>query len=250
MGEASRLVSESSTETKGRSVQMKNLSVIEVILRNRRTFFLEIREGKGLAEKMRAMLISSVAFFALYGAVMGSSHSLMQALSSAAKLPLLFLTTLVVCAPTLYFFNLNFGSNQSLGQNVALMLTTITVTSVILLSFAPVVTFFLLTTSQYQFFKLLNVGVFTISGFVGVTFLSHGMQIVSYGGSEGVGARRRVVWLWIILYAFVGSQMAWTLRPFVGAPGLPFELFRQLGGNFYANILASVGEILGFVTVR
>ena len=229
---------------------MKNLSVIEVILRNRRTFFTEIREGKGLTEKMRAMLISSVAFFALYGAVMGSSHSLMQALSSAAKLPLLFLTTLVVCAPTLYFFNLNFGSNQSLGQNVALMLTTITVTSVILLSFAPVVTFFLLTTSQYQFFKLLNVGVFTISGFVGVTFLSHGMQIVSYGGSEGVGARRRVVWLWIILYAFVGSQMAWTLRPFVGAPGLPFELFRQLGGNFYANILASVGEILGFVTVR
>jgi len=229
---------------------MNNLAIIETILRDRRTFFLEIREGKGLREKMQAMLISSAAFFALYGAVMGSTHSLLQALSSAAKLPLLFLTTLVVCAPTLYFFNLNFGSNQSLRQNVALMLTTITVTSVLLLSFAPVVTFFLLTTSQYQFFKLLNVGVFTISGIVGVTFLSYGMQIVSYGGGERAGARRTVIWLWIILYAFVGSQMAWTLRPFVGAPGLPFELFRQLGGNFYANILASFGEILGFVTVR
>ncbi|MFO7743650.1 MAG: actin-binding WH2 domain-containing protein [Anaerolineae bacterium] len=229
---------------------MKDLTVIETILRDRKNFFQEIREGKGLAEKMRAMLVSSVAFFALYGAVMGSSHSLWQALSSAAKLPLLFLATLVVCAPTLYFFNLNFGSNQSLSQNVALMLTTITVTSVLLLSFAPVVTFFLLTTSQYQFFKLLNVGVFTISGIVGVTFLSYGMRIVSYGGGESVRARRTVVWLWIILYAFVGSQMAWTLRPFVGAPGLPFELFRQLGGNFYANIFASIGEVLGFVTVR
>ncbi|MGD2104848.1 MAG: actin-binding WH2 domain-containing protein, partial [Anaerolineae bacterium] len=154
---------------------MKNLAIIEIILRDRDAFFLEIRQGKGLAPKMRAMLISSAAFFALYGAVMGSSHSFWQALSSAAKLPLLFLTTLVICAPTLYFFNLNFGSNQSLSQNVALMLTTIAVTSVLLLSFAPVVTFFLLTTSQYQFFKLLNVGVFTISGLVGVTFLSHGM---------------------------------------------------------------------------
>jgi hypothetical protein len=229
---------------------MRHLSIIEIILRDRQRFFQEIREGKGLGAKMRAMLISSAAFFALYGAVMGSSHSLWQALSSAAKLPLLFLSTLVVCAPTLYFFNLNFGSNQSLSQNVALMLTTITVTSVLLLSFAPVVTFFLLTTSQYQFFKLLNVGVFTISGIVGVAFLSHGMRIVSYGGGEGTRARRTVVWLWIILYAFVGSQMAWTLRPFVGAPGLPFELFRQLGGNFYANVLASFGEILGFVTVR
>ena len=229
---------------------MKNLIIIETILRDRRSFFLEIREGKRLGEKMGAMLVSSFVFFALYGAVMGSSHSLWQALSSAVKLPLLFLTTLIVCAPTLYFFNLNFGSNQSLGQNVALMLTTITVTSVLLLSFAPVVMFFLLTTSQYQFFKLLNVGVFTISGIVGVTFLGQGMRVVSYGGSERASARRTVVWLWILLYAFVGSQMAWTLRPFVGAPGLPFEPFRQLGGNFYANIFASIGEILGFVTVR
>jgi len=229
---------------------VNNLAIIETILRDRHRFFLEIREGKGLAEKMRAMLISSAAFFALYGAVMGSSHSLWQALSSGAKLPLLFLATLVVCAPTLYFFNLNFGSNQSLSQNVALMLTTITVTSVLLLSFSPVVTFFLLTTSQYQFFKLLNVGVFAISGIVGVTFLGYGMRVVSCAGSEGARGRRTVVWLWIILYAFVGSQMAWTLRPFVGAPGLPFELFRQLGGNFYANVLASLGEVLGFVTVR
>ncbi len=229
---------------------MKNLTIIETILRDRKSFFMEIREGRRLGEKMRAMLISSFIFFALYGAVMGSSHSLWQALSSAVKLPLLFLTTLVVCAPTLYFFNLNFGSNQSLGQNVALMLTTITVTSVLLLSFAPVVMFFLLTTSQYQFFKLLNVGFFTISGLVGVTFLGQGMRVVSYGGSERASARRTVIWLWILLYAFVGSQMAWTLRPFVGAPGLPFEPFRQLGGNFYANIFASIGEILGFVTVR
>ncbi|NLF02563.1 MAG: actin-binding WH2 domain-containing protein, partial [Anaerolineales bacterium] len=49
---------------------------------------------------------------------------------------------------------------------------------------------------------------------------------------------------------FVGSQMAWMLRPFIGAPGMEFELFRQMGGNFYANIIASIGEILGFVTVR
>mgnify|MGYP000614638099 CR=1 FL=1 len=229
---------------------MKNLAIIETILRDRRKFFVEIREGNGLAEKMRAMLISSIVFFALYGAVMGSSHSFWQALSSAVKLPLLFLATLIVCAPTLYFFNLIFGSNQSLSQNVALILSAITVTAVVLLSFAPIVLFFLLTTSHYQFFKLLNVGVFTVAGSIGVLFLSQGMAAVSYAGREGALARRVVVWLWIFVYAFVGSQMAWTLRPFIGAPSMQFELFRQLGGNFYANIFASIGEILGIVTVR
>jgi len=229
---------------------MNNLAIIETILRNRHQFFAEIREGVDLGQKMRAMLISVIAFFALYGAVMGSTHSLWQALSSAVKLPLLFLATLVVCSPTLYFFNLIFGSNQSLTQNFTLILTAITVTAVLLLSFTPISLFFLLTTSHYQFFKLLNVGVFTIAGIVGVVFLSQGMRIVSASGKEGARARRNIVRLWILVYAFVGSQMAWTLRPFIGAPSMPFELFRQLGGNFYANIFASIGEILGFFTVR
>jgi hypothetical protein len=44
--------------------------------------------------------------------------------------------------------------------------------------------------------------------------------------------------------------MAWTMRPFIGAPSMQFELFRQLGGNFYTNIFASLGEILGFFVVR
>jgi hypothetical protein len=55
--------------------------------------------------------------------------------------------------------------------------------------------------------------------------------------------------VWVLLYAFVGSQLAWTLRPFFGAPGLEFELFRGLGGNFYSNIFVSIGELLGFITV-
>ena len=229
---------------------MKNLAIIETILRNRERFFVEIRQGVGLAAKIRAMILSGIAFFALYGMVMGSTHSLWQVLSSAAKLPLMFLSTLVISLPTLYFFNLIFGSNQSLTQNFALILTAITVTAVLLLSFAPIVTFFLLTTDNYQFFKLLNVGVFAISGVVGVRFLTQGMRIVSASGQEGVRGRRGVVRLWILVYAFVGSQMAWTLRPFIGAPGLRFELFRQLGGNFYANVFASIGELFGLFTVR
>ena len=61
--------------------------------------------------------------------------------------------------------------------------------------------------------------------------------------------RRLVLFFWIWLYAFVGSQMAWTLRPFVGYPDAKFELIRELGGNFYADIFRSIGELLGFFIV-
>lgn len=231
---------------------MKNFAVIESILRNRLQFFTEVREGVGLPDKIRAMFLSSITFLAIYGAVMGSTHSLPQVISSAVKLPVLFLATMIICAPSLYFFNVLFGSKQSLSQNVALTLTAITVTGVLLLSFAPIVLFFLLTTgqSQYQFFKLLNVGVFVIAGVTGMVFLVQGMRIISADSAEGASARHWVLRLWILVYAFVGSQMAWTLRPYIGFPGTPFELIRQLGGNFYTDIFASIGEFLGLPIVR
>jgi hypothetical protein len=235
-----------------RPFDVQDFGIVEKILRNRYDFFGEIREGIELQAKMKAMLVSSISFFALYGAVMGSSHSLWQTISSAVKLPILFLATLIVCVPSLYFFSLLFGSNQSLSQNLAVILTAITVTSVLLLSCAPITMFFLLTTSasQYQFFKLLNVAIFTVSGLMGVVFLYQGMKVVSGSELEGTSTRKWVLIMWMFVYAFVGSQMAWTFRPFIGAPGTTFELFRQLGGNFYSNILSSLGEVLGFLIVR
>lgn len=229
---------------------MKTFAVIESILRNRLQFFTEVREAIDLPRKIRAMFISSLVFLAIYGAVMGSTHSLAQVISSALKLPVLFLATMIICAPSLYFFNVLFGSKQSLSQNIALTLTAITVTGVLLLSFAPIVLFFLLTTSQYQFFKLLNVGVFVIAGVTGMVFLVQGMRIVSADSEEGANARHWVLRLWILVYAFVGSQMAWTLRPYIGFPGTLFEPIRQLGGNFYTDIFASIGEFLGLLIVR
>jgi hypothetical protein len=234
-----------------RPLSVQDLGIVEKILRNRYEFFEEVREGVELQAKMKAMLASCVTFFALYGAVMGSTHSLWQTMSSAVKLPLLFLATLLVCVPSLYFFSLLFGSNQSLRQSVTIILTAITVTAVLLLSCAPITLFFLITTpSQYQFFKLLNVAIFTVSGFMGIVFLYQGIKVVSGPKTEGANMRKWVLIMWMFVYAFVGSQMAWTLRPFIGAPGTRFELFRQLGGNFYANILYSIAEILGFLIVR
>ncbi|GAB3864936.1 hypothetical protein [Dactylosporangium cerinum] len=49
--------------------------------------------------------------------------------------------------------------------------------------------------------------------------------------------------VWILLFGFVGTQLAWTLRPFVGEPHEPFEVFRAIEGNFYVNIIHTIGEL-------
>jgi len=90
-----------------------------------------------------------------------------------------------------------------------------------------------------------------MAGVVGMRFLIQGIRVVSVvDDKQGRSGREMVLNFWIILYAFVGSQMAWTLRPFIGYPGAKLEIIRQLGGNFYTDILRSIGELVGFFIVR
>jgi hypothetical protein len=224
---------------------MRNLAIVETILRNRAAFFNDIRTQVELVHKILTMLISCFVFLAIYGAVMGASHSAPQAVSSFLKLPLLFLVTLVICAPSLHFFSILFGSQQTALQSISLILTAMTTTSVLLVSLAPITFFFLLTSNSYAFFKLLNVVFFAICGAMGVVFLRQGMAVVTESDTRaGLEARRTVFLIWVLLYAFVGSQMAWTLSPFLGEPGKPFILFTQFGGNFYSDVINSLMRLL------
>jgi hypothetical protein len=225
---------------------MENLTIIETILRNRRKFFTEIRQKIDVPQKIRAMFLSSFVFLMIYGFVMGALHSIPQAVAAMFKLPVLFLVTLLICAPSLHFFNILFGSKQTIGQTIALILTGISTTSVLLFSLAPITLFFLLSSSQYEFFKLLNVFFFGVASLLGVYFLQDGMHIAteSEDEREGVGARRFIFVLWVLLYSFVGSQMAYTLSPFIGEPGVPFILFRQPGSNFYTDVINSLMNLM------
>jgi hypothetical protein len=52
-----------------------------------------------------------------------------------------------------------------------------------------------------------------------------------------------LLYVWIVLFGFVGTQLAWTLRPFVGSPGEPFAFFREIDGNFYVDIIRTIGHL-------
>ena len=154
---------------------------------------------------------------------------------------MLFLATLLICAPSLYILNTLFGSRQSIAQTIAFILTAITTSAVLLASFAPITVFFGITTSEYQFFKLLNVGFFAVAGGMGLLFLWQALRIFeAWDNEQGRGTRRLIFYLWAVLYSFVGSQMAWTLRPFMGTPGYEFIFLEQRGGNFYSDVFESL----------
>nr|BFE64851.1 hypothetical protein GCM10020063_093770 [Dactylosporangium thailandense] len=308
--------------------------IIERILRDREGIWRQIGEERELGKLTRQMLYSSVVALACYGAVLGASHSVAMAAISAVKLPLLFLMTLAICLPTLYLFNLVFGARLQVKQALSLVMVTITVTSVLSLAFAPISLFFLITAFSYDFYKILNVGILTMTAFVGLRFLTSGMRSLNEHTAALAEARRReeereeaalaalaapaeasteeaeaevvtpvsavpappepqpqpqpnglvativeppellplapgvrqihhlpqprpveqlapgerpasmtLLNVWILLFGFVGTQLAWTLRPFFGSPDEPFQIFRQIEGNFYVEIVRAVGRL-------
>lgn len=256
---------------------MNYFTILITLLRDRENFVSEIHHKARLKTKITALLISSSIFLAIYGGIIGAFASPLQVFASAIKLPALYLITLIICLPTLYLFNAFFGSKQSIGQNLALLLTAISITAVLLFSFAPVTLFFLITIRNYQFFILLNVLIFALTGFIGISYLyqimrpeSEQLELVSAPLVEdkiehdfvvvdanqkpskaqnknidpAVKTRTNILRFWLGLYAFVGCQLAWTLRPFFGAPGQPFELFRPREGSFYQSVIQSILEIL------
>lgn len=219
---------------------MNYFSTVIFLLRDRKEFLEEIYQGIKLKSKITALLISSSCFFALYGAIIGAFHSPLQALSSAIKLPALYLITLIVCLPTLYILNVLFGSKQSIGQHFTFLLSTISVIAILLCGFAPVALFFLITVNDYHFFMVLNVSIFAITGIIGVSFLYQVMKPVADNDKDqGIKVRTNILRFWLGLYGFVGSQLGWTLRPFFGSPG-QFELFRPREGNFFTGVFNAI----------
>jgi hypothetical protein len=49
--------------------------------------------------------------------------------------------------------------------------------------------------------------------------------------------------IWVAVFALVGAQMSWVLRPFVGSPDMPFAWFRRRESNFFIDLLHSFGEM-------
>lgn len=232
---------------------MKHFSLPGKILRNSEEFWQQLQDDRDLGGLAVSLLIISYTFFGAYGLMMGLKSGPMQALSSALKLPILFLLTLLICLPTLHLLQLLFGSRRSLMQLLVLALATMAATSSMLLGFAPVTAFFTMTTQNYQFIKLLNVMLIGFSAVIGVKFFLKGMAKTARSDPNPGMARadvepashKSILNGWILLYSFVGTQLAWTLRPFMGDPGLPFEWVRRIGGNFYIDIVRAVTSFFG-----
>ena len=188
----------------------------------------------------------------LYGAAMGWWRDPQQALYVAIKFPLIILLTVMgnallngMLAPLL-------GLNIPFRQSISAILMSFTIASAILGAFSPIIAFMVWNTpgtaakpsagSAYSFILLAHVAVIALAGVTGNIRLFQ--LLARLAGNPAVA--RLVMVAWLAGNLFLGSQLSWILRPFIGSPALPVEFLRATAfqGNFYEAVFHSLMTIL------
>ncbi len=218
-------------------------SFLSQLLSDRERFFADVADGRDLGGKIVRSLWTLVLLGAFYGAAAGAYAGPLQVLSSAIKLPLLFLGTLAICFPGFFVVQVLVGSRLRLAQVLALIAGALALCAIVLAAVVPIVLFFLLTAANYYFLELLHVVIVLGAGLVGMFALHEGLAYACE--KRGVYPRHAmtIMQVWAVLFAFVGVQMAWNLRPFVGDRGEPFQVFRRYEGNFYTAVVYSLQKL-------
>ncbi|MFK7819353.1 MAG: hypothetical protein AB8G99_11595 [Planctomycetaceae bacterium] len=255
----------------------KNLKDLDRILRGEKTRLTDLQDGTvdvsfpGLTSLIVILGVISGACIGVF-ALFRDPPAWQQLVASSAKIPALFLLTLLITFPSLYVFNALVGSRLRLVALSKLLIASLGVTVSLTAAFGPIVAFFSVSTTSYPFMVLLNVLVYAIAGVMGLYFLLQTLHRITsldlqgplskpepvYGPfpegerpaptRQATGALDRIEGLmlaghvktvfrtWVIVFALVGAQMSWVLRPFIGDPNTPFAWFRPRGSNFFAAV--------------
>lgn len=195
----------------------------------------------------------------------GSADGWLQLTASTLKLPLLFLVTIGVTFPSLYVFSALAGLRLDFMQTLRVILGALVVMLTVAASLGPILGFFTLSTTSYPFMVVLNVVLLSIAGFIGLGFMRKVLErfgsdtpavpvIVPDQDSSAtpgapkpapVRAGHTILTVWLTLFALVGVQTGWLLRPFIGHPAAEFTLFRVREGNFFLGLLQNIGRMFG-----
>ena len=214
------------------------------VFQERDTYFEKLNSSsKGHKYLIQQTLIIFLFTF-LYGIVMGSFNSWQQALVTGTKIPILILLALLICFPAFFVIQYMLGSKMSLMKMINMVLSGFVVQSTIMLSFSPIAIFFMINGYNYSFLKLLHVAIIGFSGIFGMKIILDALKYSCEKSNVYPKIGIKIFKFWIIVFAFVGMQLAWNLRPFVGSKELPFELFREKEGNFYLAIAQSVSDMV------
>jgi hypothetical protein len=193
---------------------------------------------------VRRWLTAVVAGGMAYGAVMGTFGGVSaQVAFVAVKVPLLLVATTLLTLPSFFVLNTLLGLRGDFPDVLRAVGGAQAAAALVLAALAPYVAVWYLSSGAYPEAILFNALTFTAASFAGQAILRR-----NYRPLIARDPRHRLLLRgWLGLYAGVGIQMGWVLRPFIGAPGEPVRFLRD---EPWSNAYVVVAELAVAVLKR
>lgn len=174
----------------------------------------------------RAVALLTIVAAGVYGAVCGSHAGRpLQVAYSGMKLPFLLGGTFALCLPSFYVLNATLGLRDDFGRVLRGVGCAQATLGLALASLAPVTGFVYVSGVSYAGATLVNLAMFSAATLAGQwTLARHYAPLLERDRRHGIA-----LVCWTVLYGFVGLQLAWNLRPFIGSESLETTFFREGG---------------------
>lgn len=194
-------------------------------------------------------------FGPIYGAAMGAYAFVVgkrniieqfpQLIYSGVKVPLLIALTVLISLPSFYVINTLLGLRDDFRVALRAIISAQAGMAVILVSFFPLTLFLYFSLAaeevSYATAVLFNAAMFGVASVSAQVLLRGYYQCL-------IDRNRRHLWMvrmWILVYAFVGIQAGYVLRPFIGDPKAPTTFFRKESfQNAYVKVLELIWQVL------
>lgn len=219
------------------------LRSVDQLLRDPPGALQRIRDARDLASLARAMIVTVALGAGIFGAAMGAYRGGLQVLYAGVKLPLVVLLTTAVCAPALTALNASLGRQACLRRDLSLVLSALARTSLVMAAQAPIVLLAVRVGISYHSMILLVVACSVLAGGVGLALFLRGLHLSQSRSMTAVALAL------LTIFGVVGTQMSWTLRPFVVRPRTPETPFvRAVEGSFFDAVVTSSMSARGLYT--
>lgn len=192
-----------------------------------------------------------IAGCGIYGWTLGLWRAPAQAVFTALKFPLLIFLT---CGGNVLLNGLLaqlLGAGLTFRQTSLAILMSFTIAALVLGAFAPLTLFLLWNTpplargssiTGHSIMLLAHVGLIAYAGVIANSRLLRLLQRLTADQATAL----KVLFAWLAGNLFLGSQISWILRPFIGSPALPIQFLRDdpLRGNFFEAVYHAARHLI------
>ena len=187
----------------------------------------------------------------IYGFTLGIWRAPLQSFYTAIKFPLLIFLTCAGNAVVNGMLAQILGSGLSFKQTSLAILMSFAIAAVILGGLSPITLFIWFNAPSLSSGSavmghsiMLLTHVFAIA-FAGIMANRRLFDLLRKMSGR-VSTARAVLFSWLAGNLFLGAQLAWNLRPFIGSPTLAVQFLRDdpLRGNFYEAVWRAFRHLL------